>query len=548
MTANRPESMSRPAPHRAFLLRALHCAIGFALSVIVLQQTGGAEEQPGGDNAGPLNPAAFVRPVPGALMPHLTARGVFEPLLETPVPTRIQKTISYIARDGEAFKKGDLILRLDDEADIRGRDDRLDIIQREVKRLEQTVQRFLQERVSLLNDQERRGWEAELARLERRQNDAPALETILNAEERRYSTLRQLEAQVQELRLLEETMSDGAYPLNAIEQKRSAIRTTELNLRSAEIALEQARAGATDIEKRSLDMALTNRRTELDASVERENEARIRHRQSVQNTRNSIAENIRRYDRENRNLLLMKLVSPKDGIVSVKTRWGNPWAVGQRTHNGSVPVSITDNAALKAVVFTPDPTGLKAGFPVIVNAPALGRRRIAGKILSVSDQGEDEFKPLASETRQIVMGDAERIVYRVEVELIETPRELVNGMNCEVHFLKIPSGPHQTRAMESPSDYLAGVLKTDRALPDALRDAAVALGAPQGLIIPASAARTADDGRARYVWVARGAGSAVERLAIEVAAETALETLVVGGLTGDERIYSGAMDSETDSQ
>ena len=493
-----------------------------------------------------LDPSNYATPEPGALLRTIISRGVFEPLKETPVPTRIQRTISFIARDGEKVEKGAIILKLDDADDIRGRDDRLDIIKREIKRLEQTVQRFLQERMSQIIEQERRGWEAELSRLERRLLETPSLDGILSAEERRYSTLRQLESQIEELRLFEETLAEGAYPLSEIEKKRSAVKTTELNLRTAEIALDLARSGASEIDKRSQDMTLVNRLSELDTSIERENETRIRQGLSIRGSQNGISENIRRYDRDNSNLKQMTLVAPKAGIVSVKMRWGNPWAVGQRTHNGGVPVSIADDTALKAVAYVPDISGLKAGLPVVVSAPAIKNRRLAGKIIVVSDQGEDEFKSLASETRQIVMGDAERIVYRVDVELIETPRELINGMNCEVCFLEIPAGQNQTDSVASPSTFLKPLLESAEPLADAVRKNAEALGARRGLIIPIRAVRASDDGRSRFVWVELPGGR-LSRVTVEIAAETAISALVTGGLKGGERIYMGAVSSENES-
>ena len=275
--------MTENRPRRVCFRTAAHVVL--ALGFLVFSDSSVAEETTETDiddeAAERLDPANYVEPAPGALMRTITSRGVFEPLKETPIPTRIQKTISFIARDGEKVEKGAVVLKLDDADDIRGRDDRLDIIQREIKRLEQTIQRFLQERASLLIDQERRGWEAELSRLERRLIETPSLDSILSAEERRYSTLKQLESQIEELRLFEETLEDGAYPLSEVEKKRSAVKTTELNLRTADIALDLARSGASDIDKRSLDMTLVNRQTELDSSIERENETRIRQGQSL---------------------------------------------------------------------------------------------------------------------------------------------------------------------------------------------------------------------------------------------------------------------------
>lgn len=364
-------------------------------------------------------------------------RGEVQPISQQKVFPGVSGTILSIVNDGAHVNAGDTILQLDPEPHKEALE-RHEASMRQMKaewvKEEQKASmdlRSAQDKVKLS------GLRLNLEEVKAKELQAgPDASKLLNAQTALTNAKAIFEALTEELSILRGLADEGYYSRSEVRQKELEVTQQSLKVAEAEVALKKLyEPDPVILAEQNLKVRDATKNLEADreraALLERNlNEARTRFERNLRRANERFAE-------LKENIEKTKQTAPIPGVAVIGNRWGMRWGPGRDVWNGHEVMTLTDLRRMK-VLLTVDEgriARIEAGQEAVVRRMGDRNATYGGKVTKVAGKGRDEFQDLRPETKAIV-GDAERQVFEVEVELEEkAAAELRPGQRVDVDIV-----------------------------------------------------------------------------------------------------------------
>lgn len=364
-------------------------------------------------------------------------RGEVQPISQQKVFPGVSGTILSIVDDGAHVDAGDTILQLDPKPHEEA-------LERHEASMRQMKAEWIKEEqkasVDLRSAQDKvklSGLRLNLEEVKAKELKAgPDASKLLNAQTTLTNAKAIHEALTEELSILRGLADEGYYSRSEVRQKELEVTEQGLKVAEAEVALKKLyEPDPVVLAEQNLKVRDATKNLEADreraALLDRNlNEAQTRFARNLKRA-------TERYDELKENIEKTKQTAPIPGVAVVSTRWGMRWGPGRDVWNGHEVMTLTDLRRMK-VLLTVDEgriARIEAGQEAVVHP--MGNRNVTfgGKVTKVAGKGRDEFQDLRPETKAIV-GDAERQVFEVEIELEEkAAADLRPGQRVDVDII-----------------------------------------------------------------------------------------------------------------
>lgn len=411
-----------------------------ALALVLLARWLSAGRQEEGEAALPRGKGAALRVARAPFRATFRARGELAPLEEAPVAAPDSGFLVRLAPEGEAVRKGDVVVELDGEGmlqEIATRESEAAILAAELARVTADRDRRIREaEFALRREQVSLGWQ----RLR--------LEILLAGAtpEERARSARELEARravvtnrETELAVARELSSRGFAAGAEVEKATKALRDGELDLERSRVAAARIEAGPTEIERKEAELGVRAAEYAVRLaegaleSVRAKSAAEVARAESrLKSEENSLA-----LAREK--LARLAVRSPADGFVlhASPPRWQGPsWKPGFQVWRGMKIMSVPVPGRAKVVTRLDQARAdaARAGTKATVTIAATGGTSWEGRVSSVARYGRDENEDLDRATADKA-GKSGRQGFEVEVAILAEDRALKPGLTADVEFL-----------------------------------------------------------------------------------------------------------------
>jgi multidrug efflux pump subunit AcrA (membrane-fusion protein) len=322
-------------------------------------------------------------------------------ILEAKELARIQNlvdgNISEIAEDGTRVKKGQLILRLDDEELRNDLDNEILNLQQ----VREDLENELTEYGVLTNSFEMTSKlkKAELAHARLELKDGMI---SLNPEERR---LREIDIALAKLDLEdkrsqslreEELVNKGFAPVSSLEKIRREVDAAQTFLAEKETQMILASMPLPDEERLTLETAVKNADDALQRNQQKQNRDLEIQDLKIEGLKLKISHTQDGIDLIKKRLDIVDLHAPTSGILRLNQnwQWSSSWiplSAGQRVRGLEMIGSIVDpdDLSLRVITHESDFLRLRVGQRVQARLTAFPDRQFTGKITSLTELGQD---------------------------------------------------------------------------------------------------------------------------------------------------------------
>jgi HlyD family secretion protein len=362
--------------------------------------------------------------------------GALQPLKEETLFARVGGTIKELIPQGSIVKKGQLLMKIEDQQFLDNKEDlEANIRAREAeneKARQGSAEQFNQAKQDVIGYELRLDLETmRLGELKK----GPSLTPQINAETDVKSN-EALLAAATDTYSISQDLADHGYMSRedarakklAMEQQRSALTASKIALQRLD-TLDPIAIAAQELSVHNARKTLTSAKEKvvmLEANIARDEE---RFSAGMENLKSQLKKRIEDLDH-------CICTAPGEGVVVyAKGRWYD-FAPGRQVWDGVKVMSIPDFSKLK-VALTIDEARVSEVHPgqaAEIRPAGWKGAPFHGKVTKVAEKGRDEFELFLPETRDI-SGTANRQVFDVTVEVEESSDVLRLGLRADVDIV-----------------------------------------------------------------------------------------------------------------
>jgi len=396
----------------------------------------GATAFRGGNASANLNDFRTVAARTGEFRQSVRRVGAIKPMKEQRILAKVGGVILAMAPQGKVVARDEVVLRLDPvpHEDLRIAQEAAMMEQEaEYKKLQQETAKILNAAREDVTSYELR-LELEKMRFEEIKKGATATD-VVNARVALENAQNLMTAKDEEMKVLDGLAKLGFASKEEVRQKQLDVIEQQLSVEQAKIKnrrldiIDPVKLADQDLKVKDAtkmrDTAM-QKVTLLERNIQRDDE---RHKQKMQREKE-------RLEDLTQNVKKTVHLAPGPGVVTHRrARWYS-FAPGREVWDGQEIMALPDFTKMK-VAMTVDEArigNIKAGQEAEILPAGWSGAPFKGRVSSVAEKGRDEFEVFQDETIAII-GTANRQVFEVEVEIVDSASILRPGLRADVEIV-----------------------------------------------------------------------------------------------------------------